>query len=672
MGAFVAAAPSFALSTAVARSGSRPSMAAPRSLPIVLVALFAVALGTSGCPRGGRDLQTLPVVTTDDPVAEADLRAAREAAEAGRLEEANRRYQTFLRDHARDPLVPLAHLGLGRLALAEGNAVEAKRRFAHVAEHPDASLAERGRFYIGVAHHVGGDHAKAIELLSPFLGRTVDPADTTLLLRTMAAASLALGDRVKTIEMLDRLARPGMPEAERNEARKELLPLVEERASADETQTLYDRLPREGEAWPLVARRAAREAYAAGDFGRVRAIIDGLKARDVPLDEELQTLALRAERSGKADPGVIGAILPLSGRGREVGQLALRGLMMATGGPGGSGQAPQIVFRDDAGDPERAARAVEDLASLHRVIAIVGPIDGAAATAAAKRAQELGVPLLTLSPNESVTRTGPMVFRLLLSPREEARELVSAARGRSARRFAVLHPESPYGTAMRDAFAAEVRAQGGELVTAVGYEPGTTSFTKKVGELKAHRLDAIFVPDAARELALIAPALAAAGLWVRPDAPTSEARTMLLAPSVAFSAELVRDAGRYLQGSLFSQPFHLGTAGDEFGAKFESRYGMRADTFAAYAYDALDLVRHAVEAGAKTREDLAERLTKTRGASTVGGSGGFLPERTPARGTRIYELRGSELKLVPAVEPPPPVRRDAQGPLSQLAPPPVR
>src|SRR5690606_5060117 len=239
------------------------------------------------------------------------------------------------------------------------------------------------------------------------------------------------------------------------------------------------------------------------------------------------------------DPRAIGAILPLTGPGREVGQRAMRGLAVASGAPSvgpAAPDAPQLVVRDDGGDPERAARAVEDLVSVHRVIAIVGPLEGDTAEAAARRAQELGVPLLTLVPDPRVVEAGEMVFRLFASPQDEATALVLAARARGARRFAVLRPSHRYGERMSAAFAEAVRAAGGELVHSATYDASATSFGDVVRRLSAARFDALFVPDSAAKLALIAPALAAGGLWSTPagaSPPRGGRAISLLAPSVA-------------------------------------------------------------------------------------------------------------------------------------------
>lgn len=621
-----------------------------RAIALTLLGALALAVFV-GCPggTGQRPIDTTPSLTTDDPDAEADLRDADRAAEEGRARDADRLYRAFLDEHGSDPLVPLAELGLGRVLLASGDAAGALERFARAGRSDDPVIAERARFHRGVSLHLLGRSAESIEVLSPLRGRMVDPADTALLLRTLAAASMAVGDPIAALDALDALVEARTSEADVAEARARIEAVVDGELPPESVARAYEGLDRNGTAWPLVALRAIRAAYDAGEVERVRAIADELRGRGVELSEELASLVQRADRIANADPRVIGAILPLSGRAREIGQRALRGLMLASRSPGEGPpppDAPQLVLRDDGGDPQRAVRAVEELVSTHRAIAIVGPLDGPSAVAAARRAQQLGVPLIALTPADDVTRAGPMAFRLFPSAEGELRALVRAARARGATRFAALHPSSAYGQAMRDALGRVVTAEGGTMATSASYAPGATSFGAQVAELASGGADAVLIADGARELALIAPALAAGGLWsggASSAAPAHGRRITVMVPSVGFDARLARTAGRYLQGAIFSVPFHAPTAegaARSFTDAFLARFANEPDAFAAYAYDAFALVESAVASGATTRQAVAQWLAQPRPVATAGASGGLDATRAARTATRLLELRG--------------------------------
>ncbi|MYS93568.1 MULTISPECIES: ABC transporter substrate-binding protein [Streptomyces] len=116
----------------------------------------------------------------------------------------------------------------------------------------------------------------------------------------------------------------------------------------------------------------------------------------------------------------IGALVPLTRPGWvEAGHHLLAGLELAVGdvndAGGIAGRPLELVVRDTAADPDRAAAAVEELAGLG-VAALAGEYHSVVARAAATRADALGLPYLcssavldalTEQPTEWVARLSP-------------------------------------------------------------------------------------------------------------------------------------------------------------------------------------------------------------------------------------------------------------------------
>ena len=620
--------------------------------PCVLAWAFA------GCsaPRGP-DIGRLPQLTSNDPRAEAELREAQRSVAAGKSPQAQRQFRAFLHAHPEDALVPVAQLSLGRLLLAQKQDGEALALFSSVAEHPDAAVAEQGRFYAGVAHEHLGRHAEAIDTLKPMLGRTIEPEQTRLLLDTLTDAYVAQNRYADAIRVLASKLDEQLTQSERSATNARLSDLIDHKANPSDVRTLLDDLDRRSPAFRRVVVRALRDADAARDTARVTQLVEVLQAQQIPLDDELTAIALRSQNAGVANPNAIGAILSLSGRARRVGELALRGLMLAADLPSkgpAAPDAPNVVFRDDAGDAARAVQAVEELANVHRVIAIIGPMDGQIAAAAGRRAQELSVPLIALSPAGTAPNAGAFVFRYFPTPDAEARALAESARQRGASSFAVLYPNNAYGQTMSSAFAREAIAHGLRQALTLTYTPGATSFGAETEALAKSHFDALFVPDSADHLALIAPALAAAGLWsttANERAPNGGRAIALLAPSVGYSPGLPRLAGRYLQGASFAVPFDsqaIQGPSYDFVQQFQGSFGSAPDAFAAYAHDAYRLVRSCVEAGAVTRDAVALRLVTQRPGGLVAPAGGFDAHREAVRPVDVLELRAGGFELANA------------------------
>lgn len=369
--------------------------------------LVGALLASSACSKN------LPAtreygITTDDAAAEGSLRAAEAALHAGDLARAALLLEKFTRDFSSDPLRPIAELDLALIRMQSGNAEQlanARRTFAELLHHPDRSLRERADFYDAVAEHLSGHPQRARDRLIRFVGQTVDPAETALLYETLAAASTAISDWLGALRALDLLAAgsdASDPDARRN-ARARVDDIVRTKMSPEQIDAAQRDLEPSGYAWAMVTKRAVREAFRTGHLARVRQLSASLRARGVPFDADLDELALWAEQNSTPDIRAIGLILPLTGDKRELGRSALRGALLAAGlaqldGPPVAG-APKLLHRDDGSDPERAAHAVDDLVTLHRVIAIIGPMESETIVRATTRADELGISLIKFDEN---------------------------------------------------------------------------------------------------------------------------------------------------------------------------------------------------------------------------------------------------------------------------------
>ncbi len=567
---------------------------------------IAVCAAAVGCPRSPRPLEPSATASAD-PAVEREFAEARKLFEKDRLEFADRAFASLIEAHRSDPLAREATVYRARIALRREDPKTARRLLADLVESGRGSVSRRARFYDGVALQRLGRDREAIETLEPFVGRLPDPRENMLLLDTLWLAGVRVGEPKKAIEWLDSYldAEPGV---EKSGARIEKLLEVLEGIDDDRLlEEIEDRLREDGRAIAAVRARRAGLAYERGEIERASQIAEEIRKSGAVDDPRVAEIVELLERRTELDLDVVGAVLPLSGRSRLVGEAVLQGLMIGAKSPRRGGLPElEVVIRDSRGDPEKAAEAVDQLVLEDRAAAVIGPVDAAVSEAAARRAEDLGVPILCLSVRPGVAELGEYVFRNFASNRAEVRSLVDEARRRGGERFAVLHPTDGYGEAMRRELAEELRGSGEEPVVEVAYDPELTDFSEIARRLAEEDFDVLFAPDRAQRIALLAPALAAAGIW--PTAPGEEPggperAVQLLVPSVGFSADLRRRAGRYLEGALFATYFHerAGEGSESFAFRYRDEYGREPTHFSAFGHDAVRLVAAAIGSGMSTR-----------------------------------------------------------------------
>jgi ABC-type branched-subunit amino acid transport system substrate-binding protein len=553
---------------------------------------------------------------SNDPRIETKFREARDYFEKG---EDKRSFELFLaleNAHPKDPLARVSTVFRARIALRRGEAETARKLLAPIINGKD-SVAERARFYDGIALYQDGKMQKAIDRLIPFVGGLTDSDENLLLLSTLWRAADKIDDTCQAVSWLDRYLTSVTKKLIKNSEMAKLRQLISSISNVEDLQALAEILNPPETAWPIVMARLAELRFAAGDIDAARKVLDSVRQNSSGSTAAIESISEAVERRAVIDITSIGCILPLSGRSRLVGEATLKGVMLGARAVHitKDGQPLSVTIRDSGGKPERAAQAVEDLVTREQVAAIVGPLDGAVATAAAKQAAEMGVPLLTLSIKDNLPAVDQFVFREFATNKSEIRTLVKTAVATGAHGFATLYPDSGYGRTMVKLYRNELRAHGLQLVSAVKYSPDTKTFTDAVEQLNAREFDTLFVPDQSANIALIAPALAAAGLWSTSpgQSPNGSGRSIqLIVPSAGFSKGLIQRAGRYLDGALFTTFFFADAQSDSFDfiERFQTEYGdSQPNYLSAFGHDAVVLVAGAIKSGAVSREGIRHWLS---------------------------------------------------------------
>ncbi|MFJ7073976.1 ABC transporter substrate-binding protein [Streptomyces sp. NPDC098781] len=169
-------------------------------------------------------------------------------------------------------------------------------------------------------------------------------------------------------------------------------------------------------------------------------------------------------------PVRLGALVPLTPPGWvEAGRHLLAGLDLAVSevnGTGGiHGRPLELVVRDTAADPERAAAAVDELAGLG-VTALAGEYHSVVARAVAARAHTLGVPYLCSSAVLDALTDEPTEWVARLAPAQSRgwRIYADFLLGAGRRRIAVATQPSVYWASGVRILRERLARQGGTLV----------------------------------------------------------------------------------------------------------------------------------------------------------------------------------------------------------------
>ena len=291
----------------------------------------------------------------------------------------------------------------------------------------------------------------------------------------------------------------------------------------------------------------------------------------------------------RAEPFVVGAILPLSGSGASLGNYVRNGLELAR-----QNLAPQvrerlrIVYEDDSFDPSKAISAFYRLQSSHRLGAVI-VVGSAIGHAIGPLAEGQGLPMLSVgASDETVSRNKKFVFLHWVTPETEALVLVQELIRRKYNRLAFVTAFQPGIVAFRNKLFEEMARQGikEKVLLDLEFNPAETDFRAALARLRGLAVEAIVVclfPDSIVALAKQArqstPGVHLVGLEWFEDI------------NVIRASEGALDGHWYVSADVPSP---------EFEGQYRAVFGEQPGWGSANAYDALTLV---AAAGVEQRLD---------------------------------------------------------------------
>lgn len=679
---------------------------------------------------------------------DAEYRAFETAARASKTQprEAERLFSAFLSENPDSPLADDAAAQLAELSLQRADEEQAKSwLYMIVREYPNEDNADRARVLLAAMEARADRPRDARRLLAKVRFARLNPAERRLAYRLFADLSDDAVDRLswqvrERAAVLDELEDAdyespvlggGLEDLER-----EIAASVDAMTDEDLQRTgrrLRGEVP-SGRAWLLLARRALQrgEFNVANDWFRNADGLEFLREDQALFDEVALAVELRERiidggeklpsfREVAALPapafeqasGIVGVVLPLSGRFASYGERSLQGILAAARifdagasislpGVEGDASAPgsiefsedgerkglRLLIRDSEGKPEAAALAIESLAAEKELVAIIGPLLGDTAEAAAPIADELGIPLIALTSREEVPQNRSYVFRVRTSPRDEIRALVDHASNElGALRYAILYPKDNYGRGMRDHFWEAVSEAGGTVVASSGYDIDATDFKQPIRSMIGFSLltraekaaldkrsklirrargldpedarmvreiayeipgpegdplppqvdfDVLFIPDGHDKIVLIAPQLTFHEIQ----------GVSLLGPNGWNHPKLVEIGRGHVRGAVISALFHRESEFPfvtDFVAHYEATFEDAPDVFAAHGYDAARLVMTQLVAGAQSREGVRNGLLRTQAFPGASGVINIAPDGNARKRPFLLKVRGGRM-----------------------------
>lgn len=352
-------------------------------------------------------------------------------------------------------------------------------------------------------------------------------------------------------------------------------------------------------------------------------------------------------RGGETNGGSTGTILigyygDLSGRTSSFGQSTKNGVEMAADeinkAGGINGQQVKIITEDDQGEPNKAATVVTKLINQDGVKALLGEVASSNSLAAAPKAQEAKVPMISpSSTNPAVTQVGDYIFRVcFIDPFQGEVMAKFSATNLKAKRAAILYDfNSDYSRGLFQFFKKSFTGLGGQIVSEQSYTQGDRDFSGQLTAIRSANPDVIYVPGYYGEVGVIANQTKQLGI-----------KAPLLGGDGWDAPQLWQLGGAALNGNYISNHYSVddpSPAIQKFVKDYQSRYNVLPDALAALGYDSMKVLADAIKrAGGTENVKLRDAIAQTQNFAGVTGAISINQERNAVKPAVVLKLQDSK------------------------------
>ena len=503
--------------------------------------------------------------------------------------------------------------------------------------------------YIGAIYSLNqlARHDEALSLSNQGLQIDSLTHQDTIKLREIKVIILKkLGDQIDALENLILLAQDHPDKKKQESYKSKAIEIVRSQLDIGEISLVLRKKDLEM-LHPLVHLNAANYYYNKKKFFKSQSHIQKIDESDSEIYKLAQDILQKIRSLQTVEKRTIGVILPLTGKHSRHAYKTLRGLQLGLGIFSSTSRSSyKLAVIDSQNNTDTAKRAVQRLVTEDHVIAIVGGLLSKTAQAISSKANELGVPNISLSQKPGITEIGNYVFRNSLTSEMLVRHLVKIAMTqKNLKRFAIIYPNDPYGIEYANLFWDEVSARSGIITAAQTYNAKETDFNHVVKRLvgtfyledrqeeykealkgwmqknTSPRLrskppknllkpiidfDALFIPDNTRALGQIAPMLVYHDINNIP----------LLGTNLWNNSSLIKRGQRYVKESLFVDGFSLSDKkfkNSRFFHEYRKIFGEDPGTFASQAYDTALILKKIIDKGESSRVGVRNKLSHIDG-----------------------------------------------------------
>lgn len=309
------------------------------------------------------------------------------------------------------------------------------------------------------------------------------------------------------------------------------------------------------------------------------------------------------------------------------------------------GRKLELVVYDTAGDATKAVQLATKLIKDDKVVAIIGPSTTGETMAVIPVVEKEQVPLISCSAGSKITDpVKKWVFKTAQNDALAVGRIYEYLQKSKQTNVSILTVSDGFGASGREQLKAQAAKYGIKIVSDDTYGPKDTDMTVQLTKIRSAKAQAVIcwgtnpgpavIAKNARQLGLKTPVFMSHGV--------SSKKFIELAGEAAEGIRL--PSGKVVVADMLPNTDNQKKSLLAFVKDYQNHYKAEGDHFGGHAWDAVMLVKNAIEKGADTAIAIRDQLEKTKGFAGIGGTFNYSAQDHAGLGKDAFVLVGIKNK----------------------------
>jgi branched-chain amino acid transport system substrate-binding protein len=332
-----------------------------------------------------------------------------------------------------------------------------------------------------------------------------------------------------------------------------------------------------------------------------------------------------------ASPIKIGALFSVSGPAAFLGEPERNTAQMLVNeinkAGGIKGRQLELIVYDTQGDATKAVQAVNKLIKDDKVVAIIGPSTTGDSMAVIPVVEKAEIPLISCAAGIKITDpVKKWVFKTAQNDVLAVARIYEHMKEQKITKVAILTVSDGFGSSGREQLVLQAKESGFQIISDETYGPKDMDMTVQLTKIRGSNAQAIICWGTNPGPAIVARNVKQLGIKLPlfMSHGVSSKKFIELAGDAAEG--IILPSGRVIVANQMPDQDQQKKALLSYVNSYQKLYKVEGDHFGGHAWDAIMLLKGAIEKGGDSPAAIRDQLEKTTKFAGIGGTFNFSPQ----------------------------------------------